>query len=698
MKLEHSEGPQVWVGLARADLLRVLSEATRLAERAQMANPNQTLTQVTIRLGELFKNLSKNSTLRMIVMALAKSGKSTLINAWIGGEFLPVANIPETARVVRISHVPSFTDGRLREGAEILAEGVCAINGELKALNLRSREQQGGQGCGPLHLDVPVVALTGGQVALEPPGHLEGIRFEIIDTPGPNEAGADGLKDEIYRLVEEADALLYLLDFTKLKTDSEAGLFALLGQLRPELRTRISETLFFAVNKFDQRKRNDLNAEETRNYINMILTDQLHVQGLNQDRIHLISAEQGFLGRVSKLGRMTEAQKEDAARLIFGQLNYDDHIAEVDAKATELLEKSGLEPLERSVLRHVFNNRQVLLLTSLTGKALNELERLMQQCCVTLQGLDSDETDLKQRCDDLEQELNALTSHGELFDAAEQELLEEHASKMSAEFRDFKETRLNSIESIMSQSENLQLFDHGHLTEESKRKMDALSKKIAGKFKSEVTGFTLRFLPSRAYSWFPEINRRLEDIVEQISGQIEAEVGKRLRLTLKPIRISIELSDFDTGLAKIQEEMNRLREQNTEERKEKRKRKIKVPGFCCDSEDEIEDDYKVLVNKVSREMFLDFWKQKTYEVMQTSEKVAQDRLRKEILRTISNARNVLARYAEGYIKNMRNTLSIHQKGQQALAEARAENTGILGSCEELIRELKDVRVYMEARK
>lgn len=35
------------------------------------------------------------------------SGKSTLINAFLGNEILPVNNVPETARICRISHVPS---------------------------------------------------------------------------------------------------------------------------------------------------------------------------------------------------------------------------------------------------------------------------------------------------------------------------------------------------------------------------------------------------------------------------------------------------------------------------------------------------------------------------------------------------------------------------------------------------------------
>lgn len=40
-------------------------------------------------------------------MPCTHAGKSTLINAFVGNEVLPVNNVPETARISRITHVPS---------------------------------------------------------------------------------------------------------------------------------------------------------------------------------------------------------------------------------------------------------------------------------------------------------------------------------------------------------------------------------------------------------------------------------------------------------------------------------------------------------------------------------------------------------------------------------------------------------------
>src|ERR1700730_12614432 len=45
-------------------------------------------------------------TFKIAVIALVKSGKSTLINSWLGDEFLPVSSLPETAHIISIQQQP----------------------------------------------------------------------------------------------------------------------------------------------------------------------------------------------------------------------------------------------------------------------------------------------------------------------------------------------------------------------------------------------------------------------------------------------------------------------------------------------------------------------------------------------------------------------------------------------------------------
>jgi hypothetical protein len=57
------------------------------------------------------------------------------------------------------------------------------------------------------------------------------------------------LRHAVERLLDGVDAVLYLLDYTKLKTADEAGLFGRLAAVNPALLARLSQRLFFAVNK-----------------------------------------------------------------------------------------------------------------------------------------------------------------------------------------------------------------------------------------------------------------------------------------------------------------------------------------------------------------------------------------------------------------------------------------------------------------
>ena len=52
---------------------------------------------------------------------------------------------------------------------------------------------------------------------------------------------------QVERLLSEIDGIIYLLDYTKLKTIEEAQIFGKLRQLNPRLVKRLSKRLFFVV-------------------------------------------------------------------------------------------------------------------------------------------------------------------------------------------------------------------------------------------------------------------------------------------------------------------------------------------------------------------------------------------------------------------------------------------------------------------
>jgi hypothetical protein len=54
---------------------------------------------------------------------------------------------------------------------------------------------------------------------------------------------------QVERLLGSVDAVLYVLDYTKLKTCEEAAMFKRLHQVNPGLVRRLAQRLFFVVNK-----------------------------------------------------------------------------------------------------------------------------------------------------------------------------------------------------------------------------------------------------------------------------------------------------------------------------------------------------------------------------------------------------------------------------------------------------------------
>lgn len=133
---------------------------------------------------------------------MSQSGKSTLLNALMGMEVLPMNNVPETARMCRITHNAALREPLLHDAAgKTLKYGEVEVRSCLQQLNRAARTNNGpgdDSGCnggvfgGPssvLHMSAPLVALEG----FGP----EFGRVTLLDTPGPNEAGEEQLKHQV---------------------------------------------------------------------------------------------------------------------------------------------------------------------------------------------------------------------------------------------------------------------------------------------------------------------------------------------------------------------------------------------------------------------------------------------------------------------------------------------------------------------
>ncbi len=79
------------------------------------------------------------------------------------------------------------------------------------------------------------------------------------------------------RLLDSVDAVVYILDYTKLKTTEEASMLAKLKEANPQLVKRLAQRLFFVVNKIDGMHSNvGLQEEELCEYVAQLITKQMN--------------------------------------------------------------------------------------------------------------------------------------------------------------------------------------------------------------------------------------------------------------------------------------------------------------------------------------------------------------------------------------------------------------------------------------
>ncbi len=176
---------------------------------------------------------------RVAVVATMSSGKSTLINALLGEELLPVANAATTAKLCIIEDRDGMHDFRAKaigSGGEVLDERV-ATRDLLEAWNDDDGIQR--------------IEIVGDirSVANLPHG-----RLVLVDTPGPNSANNARHKVELEEFLfadhaERPDLVLYVLDATRVETDDD---HALLQRVSGDLTNRdplIRDRLVFAFNR-----------------------------------------------------------------------------------------------------------------------------------------------------------------------------------------------------------------------------------------------------------------------------------------------------------------------------------------------------------------------------------------------------------------------------------------------------------------
>jgi GTPase SAR1 family protein len=642
---------------ARAELDLLLQLAQQVAAGERAGDPDSAhLAQLQVGIERVAAKAAQQ-TFRVAVLALAKAGKSTLINALLGAELLPTSNVPETARIVRVKHAAEGGSGRLLDAGAAVAEGDQAVLGYLRLLNAQVRTG-GAASAGELLLDAPLVALRGRALGSQP--------FELLDTPGPNEAGAERMRMDVDRLLAEADVVLYLLDYTKLRTAEERGLFERLAQLRPDLLARLSDRLFFAVNKIDQENSKGLSPAQTRDYVAEILRSQL--PGLNPDpqRVLLLSAELALLARLVQSGRASPGALRDFARLCFG-IRGPDRANLVDCRphAAAVLEQSRLHDLEEQVLSFLYRHRGRIFLQSL----LDDLERhgagLSNHLQTSAAALQLEKGQLARQVERLELDRR----EAEQAFAAVDELAAGAVDRLGAWVAERFQRFQAQLEADLTATGPTPQPPAEASSAAVEARLTEAQAGVAARLKAAFDAFWVD-LELEAWERQRALFAELEVGLQPLAARTEQAVSRRLQIQLTPLRLQLPAPSLQELQQELRQRVDGLIEQRTRQETACELQRVVVAertGWCSQQRHRnvsAEVTREVPLFTFSPDRLVEHWRRWMRERTDRSVKTARAVIQQQVGAAVDRVRRQLAEHWDGYDGAVRRALDDSRRGEE----------------------------------
>lgn len=335
--------------------------------------------------GEARKALAalKEQRYQVAVIAAMKAGKSTFLNALIGADVL--ASETESCTVCRTDVLPLAAGEvpRLLEYREKQKQPVLLAEGDartirqnflerthlIRATANRDRVQR-------FELEYPIDAI----------GNFSALTgFTLVDTPGPNE-WKDGafdsiiLKQTALEVLRNCDVILFILDYSSFKDNTNSELLQDLIEQRSDFLKRNRGAIYFILNKIDRK------TEEDRPIQHVIddLKRTLKGFGIPEPIVYPASAWQGLLAKMIQRGLATDVHLRNFKRFFGGRYAREtpdgDMIVPSPQKvAPQALKDSLIPAIEQAVVREVVNNagwnllRDVIAKLNKTGKGVEDV-------------------------------------------------------------------------------------------------------------------------------------------------------------------------------------------------------------------------------------------------------------------------------------------------------------------------------------
>lgn len=187
----------------------------------------------------------------------------------------------------------------------------------------------------------------------------------LLDTPGPNEAGQNSVLKHILseQIEKNASMVLLVMNYTQLNTEQDSDIRNQIKGIKEVFKDRS----FVVVNRFDEKKHNDLDEAQTKKLASDLLNDSVDDDFITPEAVFPVSSHYAFLvervrqqidAGVELRNFLSDEQNQDFIKAAFGLIE-DDEIEElsfdeIQRKCSRLLKRSGYELFTRNMLEKAY--------------------------------------------------------------------------------------------------------------------------------------------------------------------------------------------------------------------------------------------------------------------------------------------------------------------------------------------------------
>ncbi|WP_417607314.1 dynamin family protein [Oceanimonas baumannii] len=396
----------------------------------------------------------ENLDMVLAVVGTMKSGKSTTNNAIVGLEVLPNRNRPMTALPTIIRHTTDTRkprlifennqpindlierlrkktislDSKLQEKFSELVNHInngylvnSTYHGDkgifefLKGLNdlvrLASELKEEFPFDSYLTIeDLPVIEVEFQHLRDADAGHG---RFSLLDTPGPNEEGQKALRPMLKQQLNRASAVIAVLDYTQLKSESDAEVRKELLDIADIAKGR----LFVMVNKFDQKDRHGDGVEA----IKELVANDLLKGKITSDNVFPVSSKFAYLANRAKTeliinGRLPSVTEADWVQ-DFGEEGLGrswerklDDLEEVNEAINHLWKDSLFDKPLKEVIQHAHSRAAIFAIDSAASKLVDSGDKINNFVGLRESALKKSALELQNNIKNLEEQKSLIES------------------------------------------------------------------------------------------------------------------------------------------------------------------------------------------------------------------------------------------------------------------------------------------------